>query len=211
MSDNLSAGRFHIFILEDNEADRFMIKHSLREAVPACEITAFADGAEALAYIDDPMSRVPDLVMLDFNVPGAEGTSVLHRIRGNSRWEHAGVFMFTGSQNPSDMARVKMLGADKYLLKPIDLAGFELFALGISGWLEEGASAKKQGIPGDAKVAYGQRARAAPDGAHRIKTGVDGETADGTARVASATHHYAGPGDRCGSTGRGQFVVKTFR
>jgi CheY-like chemotaxis protein len=108
----INSGRFHIVVLEDNQPDLLMIRQSIREAGLDCEILAFADGAEALMYVKGSSSPVPDLMILDFNVPEVEGASVLNSVRGSPRWADVGVLMFTASQDPGDAARVKMLGAD---------------------------------------------------------------------------------------------------
>jgi CheY-like chemotaxis protein len=135
----MSSSPFHIVVLEDNGPDLVMIRQSLREAGRVCEITAFTDGADAMLYIKSPTSPVADLMILDFNVPGASGASVLNSVRGNPRWAHAGVFLFTASQDPGDIARVKMLGADDCLIKPMDLAGFARIGLAVKEWLEKSA------------------------------------------------------------------------
>ena len=92
----------HIVIVEDNEPDLVMIQFSLRDAGVACDITSFSDGAEALRHVNDPSSRVPDLMILDFNIPNVEGTEILNSVRGNPRWSEVGVFIFTASQSPAD-------------------------------------------------------------------------------------------------------------
>ena len=134
-------------ILEDNEPDLFMIKSSIREAGGvAADVTTFSDGVEALQYVNDLSSRVPDLMILDFNVPGVEGTVVLNSVRANPRWADVGVFMFTASQDPGDIARVQRLGADDCLMKPMDLAGFGEIGRAVNDWLEKKAS---QSFSGD--------------------------------------------------------------
>jgi CheY-like chemotaxis protein len=135
-SDN---ARFHIVILEDNELDLLTIKRSIREAGVNCEFTAFADGEEALAYVNEAASRVADLMILDLNIPKVEGASVLNSIRGNPRWAHAKVAVFTASQDPGDIARVKLLGADDYFVKPMDLAGFAKIGSAVKDWLDKRA------------------------------------------------------------------------
>jgi CheY-like chemotaxis protein len=132
----MSRSSFYIIVLEDNVPDLLMIKQSIREAGLDCEIMAFADGEEAMMYVNDPSSRVPDLMILDCNVPGVEGATVLNSVRGSPRWAHVGVFMFTGSQDRGDIARVKMLGADDCLSKPMDLAGFAEIGIAVTTWLE---------------------------------------------------------------------------
>jgi CheY-like chemotaxis protein len=138
----------HVVILEDNEPDLFMIKSSIREAGVGCDVTAFSNGAEALEYVGSPSSRVPDLMILDFNVPGAEGAVVLNGVRSNPRWGDVGVFLFTASQNPRDIARMKMLGANECLIKPMDLAGFAKIGRAVRDWLEKKANGSLSGERG---------------------------------------------------------------
>ena len=145
---------FKVVILEDNEADLVMLKLSIREAGLKCEFTTFADGAEAVMYVNASASPVPDLIILDFKVPNVDGPSVLNSIRSSPRWARVGVFMFTASRDPGDIARVRMLGADRCLTKPMDLAGFAKIGLAVGEWLENrqreagrGNSAAPEGKP----------------------------------------------------------------
>jgi chemotaxis family two-component system response regulator Rcp1 len=132
--------RFHIIVLEDNRPDLLMVKQVIRDAGVDCEFTEFTDGDQAMAYINEPASRIPDLMILDLNIPKVEGASVLNGIRGNPRWARVHVFMFTASQDPADFARVKMLGADGCFTKPIDLASFEQIGRTVKDWLEKRAT-----------------------------------------------------------------------
>ncbi len=118
-----------------------MITQSLREAGVDCEITSFDDGSNALRYIQGPSSRVPELMILDFNVPGEEGAAVLNAIRSTPRWAHIRVLVFTASRDPKDMARMKMLGVNEYLIKPMDLAGFTRVGRVVKEWLENTTTA----------------------------------------------------------------------
>jgi CheY-like chemotaxis protein len=135
--------RFHIVVLEDNEPDLLVVKQSILETGIECEFTAFRDGDEAVAYLHDPASRIPDLMILDVNVPKVEGTSVLNSVRANPRWGHVRVLMFTASQDPADLARVKMLGADDCFIKPMTLAGFEKIGQSVKDWLEKSVTATR--------------------------------------------------------------------
>lgn len=129
-------GRFQIAVLEDNPGDLHMIQVSIRDAGLDCTFTVFSDGAEAIAHIGQPVSSVPHLAIIDLNVPGVEGPRVLNAVRSNTRWAHVPVFIFTSSQSPVDMARVKILGFDRYLIKPMDLDGFLDFGKNVKEWLE---------------------------------------------------------------------------
>jgi CheY-like chemotaxis protein len=138
----MSRPLFHIVVLEDNPADLHMIMQTIQEAGVACEFTVFNNGVEALAFIKGAASPVPDLMILDCNVPGMEGASVLNSVRGDTRWFHVSVFMFTASRDPADVARAEKLGADRCLMKPMDLAGFGALGHIVREWLEKNINSK---------------------------------------------------------------------
>ena len=127
---------FHIAVLEDSLADLFLIEQAIKEVVN-CRITSLRDGAEALALIANSASPVPDLMILDLNVPRIEGPSVLNSIRANTKWSQVAVLVFSSSSHPADIARVMALGADQYLVKPMDLAGFSHFGQKVKQLLEK--------------------------------------------------------------------------
>lgn len=126
---------FRIVVLEDSRADLLLIEESMQQAGLDCTITAFADGAAAVRYVNLTTSEIPDLLILDLNVPGADGCSVLNSVRGNTRWSDVAVLVFTASRSPADMARVRNLGANRYAVKPADLAGFLGFGRDVRQWL----------------------------------------------------------------------------
>ena len=146
----MKSDRCYIAVLDDNPPDLLLIQQSIRDAGLDCDIRTFADGDTALAYINAPASRVPDLMILDCNVPLVEGPSILNSIRGNTRWSNVGVFMFTGSQNPGDITRAKLLGADNYIVKPMDLAGFATIGLAARAFLEKKAAGSTERSTGQA-------------------------------------------------------------
>src|SRR5579871_600320 len=104
---------YHIVVIEDNEADLYMIRSSLSEAGLNCTLACFNDGTAATEHINAPESTIPDLMIIDLNIPGVEGPSVLNNVRSNIRWAHVPVFIFTSSQSPVDMARVRILGSTR--------------------------------------------------------------------------------------------------
>ena len=76
-------------------------------------------------------------MILDCNIPNVEGTVILNSVRGNPRWAEVGVFIFTASQDPADIRRVKRLGANECLMKPMDLAGFAEIGRKAGDWLDK--------------------------------------------------------------------------
>ena len=81
------------------------------------------DGAEALAYVlgeaGQPSHR-PDMMLLDLNLPKVDGIEVLRRLKENERARSIPVVVLTGSDRDCDMSECRRLGADTYIVKPVD-------------------------------------------------------------------------------------------
>lgn len=81
------------------------------------QVTA-QDGVETLAKVQDEM---PDLVLLDINMPNKDGFTVLEEIRANPALEHIPVIILTAARlDPADVQEGLNLGADDYITKPFD-------------------------------------------------------------------------------------------
>jgi chemotaxis family two-component system response regulator Rcp1 len=127
-----------VLLVEDNLADVRLTVELLRAAKLANRLKVIGNGSEALAYLvgagDAPL---PDLMLLDLDLPGADGRAVLARVRAEPRLRHIPVFVLTSSATHREMMQEEELDADGYLQKPIDL---EIFVAAVTGldrfWLE---------------------------------------------------------------------------
>ena len=82
------------------------------------EIVLACDGLEAMEVMEgeDP----PKMVLLDWDMPGADGFEVARSIRNKEPGKGAYILMVTGSRRKQDMMQVLVCGADDYLIKPFD-------------------------------------------------------------------------------------------
>jgi len=124
----VSEARFRILLVEDNAGDVYLFRKALKEAQVAFDWTVLDDGAQALAfargegaYADAP---VPDLVVLDLNLPKNEGIHVLAAIRQNPRLAAVPVIITSSSHSPRDQTETARLGIECYLRKPPDFEEF---------------------------------------------------------------------------------------
>lgn len=113
-----------IVLVEDSPSDVHLLGISLDQVGLPYELTLFSDGAEAIAYFESETTQIPDVAVLDLNVPKAEGTDILDTIRRSPRFGSVPVVVLSSSEAPQDIERVKELGADCRLLKPLDLDEF---------------------------------------------------------------------------------------
>lgn len=118
-----------ILLVEDNEADLVLTKRALqRSAKVANRIGVARDGAEAIDYVfrrgEFASAPMPDLVILDLNLPKFSGFEVLEAIRKDPATSHLPVIIMTGSDAETDIAKAYALHASCYLTKPVKLENF---------------------------------------------------------------------------------------
>lgn len=117
-----------ILLIEDNPADVRLTIEGLREAKIANVLHAVRDGDAALdflgrrgRYADAPR---PDLILLDLNLPGLDGRSVLSIIKADPRLKVIPVVVLTSSQAEADILAAYESHANCFISKPINFAGF---------------------------------------------------------------------------------------
>jgi len=117
-----------ILLVEDNSDDVALTIRALRKNNLLNEIIVARDGAEALAMLlgteEQPPIRLPELVLLDLNMPKITGLEVLQRIRANERTRLLPVVVMTTSDEEKDRVESYRLGANSYVAKPVEFAEF---------------------------------------------------------------------------------------
>jgi CheY-like chemotaxis protein len=110
-----------VLVVEDNPADLRLIREALAEANPAADILAAADADQAVALLE---SGAADLVLLDLNLPRADGHELLATLRSDPRWAPLPVVVFSSSDSPADIRRAYQGMANCYVTKPGQLDQF---------------------------------------------------------------------------------------
>jgi CheY-like chemotaxis protein len=120
-----------ILLVEDNPADVKITQRALKESALGIELIVVRDGQEAVDYLlrqgrfaSDQVWRVPDLILLDLNLPGMTGLEVLHRIRTTAALKAVPVVVLTTSRRQEDVQQVYAAGANTYIEKPQEFARF---------------------------------------------------------------------------------------
>lgn len=112
-------------MIEDNPADVFLIEEALRTHEVPYNLTWFSDGEQAIDMLRTPDGVViPDMVLLDLNLPKVDGKEVLAQIRGMSTFAKIPVAILTSSDSPRDREETRRLGASCYIKKPPTLDEF---------------------------------------------------------------------------------------
>jgi len=119
-----------ILLAEDNERDVELTMAALEEYNLANEVVVVRDGAEALDYLRkrgkfaDHANGLPVVVMLDLKMPKVDGLQVLREIRADDALKHVPVVMLTSSREEQDLVTSYKLGANAYVVKPVDFQQF---------------------------------------------------------------------------------------
>ena len=125
-----TAAELHILLIEDSRTDAKIIERALREGAVPHRLTVIPDGRHALDYLFGLLSEAvepdlePDLILLDLNLPGLDGCQVLSRIKAEPRLRIIPVIVLTTSSREEDVIRTYQAGANTYIAKPAEYAGY---------------------------------------------------------------------------------------
>jgi chemotaxis family two-component system response regulator Rcp1 len=117
---------FQILLVEDNEADVFLLRRGLAQTGLRFDLHVIDNGADAIRFMNNiaPASdAIPDLAVLDLNLPGISGIEVLSKLRATPLLAEIPVCVVTSSNAAQDRAQTAQLGVSCYLVKPPDLEG----------------------------------------------------------------------------------------
>lgn len=116
-----------ILHIEDCEEDALLFGRACEAAGLPAEFCTVRDGSEAVAYLDGDGKfadrgayPLPDLIVLDLNLPGMDGFDFLKWLRGNTKFLLLPVLVFTESGSVEDKVRAIQEGATGYFIKPKD-------------------------------------------------------------------------------------------
>jgi two-component system response regulator len=120
-----------ILLVEDNQDDEALTLRALRKNHIVNEVVVARDGAEALDYLfgtgahaGRDLGNMPQVVLLDLNLPRIGGLDVLKRIRQDERTKFLAVVVLTSSKEDEDLIRSYSTGANAYVRKPVDFQQF---------------------------------------------------------------------------------------
>jgi CheY-like chemotaxis protein len=125
---NSGLGVIDILLVEDNPGDVRLTQEALKEAKVRNNLHVVEDGVEAMAFLKREgayaSAPLPDLILLDLNLPRKDGREVLEEIKQDDRLKRVPVVVLTTSQAEEDILRSYNLHANCYVNKPVDLDEF---------------------------------------------------------------------------------------
>lgn len=130
-----------ILLVEDNRGDIRLIQEAFKDAQTPCEVTVARDGVEAMAYLRHEVgfeqAPLPDLILLDLNMPKKDGREVLGEIKADPALQHIPVVVLTTSRHENDIANSYDLHVNCFISKSRNLMQLFTIVKGIEEfWLK---------------------------------------------------------------------------
>jgi two-component system, response regulator len=120
-----------ILLVEDNMNDAELAIRALRKNNIVSNLIHLLDGAEALDflfgrgnYAARNTNNKPKVILLDLKMPRVDGIEVLRQIKANEDTKTIPVVVLTSSKENPDVERAYMLGANSYMVKPVEFENF---------------------------------------------------------------------------------------
>ena len=124
---------FSVLLVEDDLNDIFLVKRAFKIARVHNPLQGVTDGQEAIQYLrgdgkyaDRAAFPLPKLIVMDIKMPRKTGFEVLEWVKGDDRpLRRIPIVIVSSSDNPTDINRAYELGANAYMVKPVDYRAVE--------------------------------------------------------------------------------------
>lgn len=127
MTEHTMAGPLIVLLVEDSEADVLLTTEAFEDAKIVVEFVIAKDGAAALKVLDEAARGerpIPELMLLDLNLPKVDGLDVLSHVKSNPVLRRIPVIVMSSSRSPADQMGAYERQANSFISKPLDPAEF---------------------------------------------------------------------------------------
>ncbi|GAB3568250.1 response regulator [Spirosoma luteolum] len=124
MNDQHQSKPIHILLVDDDEDDRFLTREAFQQHYPTTRISFAEDGEEMLDFLNyngqhaGASHPLPDLILLDLNMPRKDGREALREIKTNEGLRHIPIVVLTTSDARDDIETSYFNGANSFITKP---------------------------------------------------------------------------------------------
>lgn len=116
-----------VLIIDDDEDDRFFMERAFKADSPYTQLYLAAGGQQALELLESTQ-LLPDVVLLDLNMPGLSGFEVLKWLKQSTHYQSIPVVILTTSDTSADQEKSRQLGATEFITKPTTYHGLSAIA-----------------------------------------------------------------------------------
>ncbi len=112
----------YIIMADDDADDRFLVQAAFEDNALNPNLQFFEDGESLLLFLKKNQHHLPQLILLDLNMPGKDGKEVIRHIRSHENLKLIPIIVFSTSKAPCDINQAYASGANSYIVKP---SGYE--------------------------------------------------------------------------------------
>lgn len=116
--------KLRIVLIEDDIDDVEILQEALENENVPCSISILKDGGAAELFCQTA-TTLPDIIVMDFNLPRLHGREVIKMIRANKRFTPVPILILSTSSSKEDIDFAYSAGADRYLIKPATVDGIK--------------------------------------------------------------------------------------
>lgn len=121
-------------VVEDETADALLLRRALERKSSDVAVEIVNDGSEALSHLQlakHPTSKsvsLPSCIILDLKLRTVDGFAVLSEVKGNEKTRRIPVIVLTSSSDQNDVRHAYDLGANSYIVKPVEFSDLSIIA-----------------------------------------------------------------------------------
>ena len=153
-------GAVHVLLVEDNAADVDLTRKTLASTKFDIRLSVAKDGVEAIDFLNGVGSWLesghPTLILLDLNLPRKDGRQVLGVLKSHDELRRIPVVILSSSNSEKDITSCYHLGANCYIVKPVDLHAYRALVRTLEDfWLGAAKLPQRDGHSVATSVGYG--------------------------------------------------------
>lgn len=114
-----------IILVEDNPDDAKLTIRALKKGNLANNLLHLSDGEEVIQYLNqNKNNNLPKLILLDLKMPKIDGLEVIQHLKKDAKLKSIPIVVLTSSKENKDIKKAYELGANAYIVKPVDFENF---------------------------------------------------------------------------------------
>jgi CheY-like chemotaxis protein len=107
-----------LLLIDDDQDDQLIFEDALMTIDRSVTLSTSIDGIEALLKLEMDYPDLPDMLILDMNMPKMNGKQLLATLKASEKYKHLPVIIYSTSSNPDDGEETKIPGAVDFIVKP---------------------------------------------------------------------------------------------
>jgi CheY-like chemotaxis protein len=115
--------KIRMLLVEDDFDDVQLLQEAMKENNIDCEMDVIMEGDKVIPFLSSA-DTLPDIIVMDFNLPKIHGKEVLISIRSAAAFSSIPLVVLTTSASPHDIQFAQQNGADRFITKPSTIHGF---------------------------------------------------------------------------------------